>query len=113
MSKFSSRSPSKKNSFQIDNLLQPSNRESKNVKISSIELNNISISNRKSKNVGISNRESKNINWIIIKQQQSIKISISSSNQDSKNLNYYSKTKTEQSYFEIKKELGLFKRKKW
>ena len=124
MSKFSSRSPSKKNSFQIDNLLQPSNRESKNVNISNIESNNISISNRESKNVNISNRESKNvnisnresknvnisnresknINSIKIKQQQSIKNSVSSSNRDSKK-NYNPKTKTEQNYFEIKKEL--------
>ena len=95
MSKYSSRSPSKKNSFQIENLLQSSNRESKNI--------------------NPSNRESKNLNYINNHQQNSIKNSSSSLNLNSKNYLQNPKYKTEQSYFEIKnelkKELGIKKEK--
>ena len=115
MSKYSSRSPSKKNSFQIENLLQSSNRESKNINPSNRESKNVNISNLESNNIRISNRDSKNLNYINNQPQNSIKNSISSLNLKPNNYIQNPKSKTEQSYFEIKnelkKELGITKEK--
>jgi hypothetical protein len=115
MSKYSSRSPSKKNSFQIENLLQSSNRESKNINPSNRESKNVNISNLESNNIRISNRDSNILNYINNQQQNSIKNSSSSLNLNSKNYLQNPKYKTEQSYFEIKnelkKELGIKKEK--